>query len=98
MNCNSIPDIDGSLQTDLHYRVWKDVSDAIYVDHMPGADVAKRIVEDAQRNRRTECLNYQPRCFELDVNIKFWEFRRDNLESYFKRVLMIQSNINLCGI
>jgi hypothetical protein len=62
------------------------VNDAIYVDDMPRADAAKRIVEEAQRARRKEGKNYEPRFFKFDQNNKFWECALDVIDPYFQKL------------
>jgi len=54
-------------------NVWKDVSRAIVDNDMVKGDTIKVQIENAQRKRRTEGQELQPRYFKLNPNTSFWE-------------------------
>lgn len=74
-------------------RIWKDMFKAIIADDMPKADAAKKIVEDAQRNRRKDGNNFNPIFFSLNESNGMWEPRLTDLENPFaqKEELTAQS-------
>jgi len=53
--------------------IWSDVNEAIIKDDIPNAEIAKKKIEDAQRKRRVEGKNYQPRFFQSDTSGN-WDF------------------------
>jgi len=54
-------------------NVWKEVSQAIVDNDMVKADTFKVHIENAQRKRRTDGQEMQPRYFVLNVNNSCWE-------------------------
>ncbi len=58
-------------------RVWADLSKAIEIDDMSTADMAKRKVEDAQRKRRAEGHDLDPKYFYFQD--EFWYFKKNKL-------------------
>jgi len=67
-------------------KVWADVNKAIVIDDLAKADIAKRLVEDAQRKRRTNGLNYAPRFFELNKETNFWEYKPLETETHINLI------------
>ena len=58
--------------------MWEELSKAIVIDDMYKADAAKRLVEEAQRKRRTEGKIYEAKYFRVDPattshTLQFWE-------------------------
>jgi len=65
-------------------RIWREMFQAIVDDDMPRADAAKKVVEDAQRERRKNGTNFSPIFFALNSSTGMWEPRRDDLEHIFQ--------------
>jgi len=67
-------------------KVWRELSEAIVVDDMLKADIAKRVVEDAQRKRRHDGTNYTPTYFTFNAETKKWVFKEERMDEINKRI------------
>lgn len=65
---------------------------------MVKADAAKRLIEEAQRKRRAEGNNYEPRFFEHNQTVDFWECRLDRLDSLWKTILQKDAERRLADL
>jgi len=56
---------------------------AIVDNDMTKSDTAKKVVEDAQRARRTQGTNFDPVHFSINPETKLWEFQHQDIEALF---------------
>jgi len=61
-------------------RIWRDMFQAVIDDDMSTADTAKKLVEDAQRERRKNGADFRPIFFAFNESNGFWECKRTSLE------------------
>jgi len=74
------------LEERCSVRLWRELSVAIVADDMVAADVAKRVVEDAQRKRRADNTSYTPSFFAQSEETKFWELIQEKWPSLLQQI------------
>jgi len=68
-------------------KIWRELSKAIVADDMYTADIAKRAVEDAQRQRRRDETSYHPHYFAENSDKTFWAFKTELSKEVDERIM-----------